>query len=187
MCGTQQQCASDAQNAVPGKHHIPQWDPVYQWCGCHWEHCPQSNLNFQTGAQKRQCANRHAKCPVTRPTPCRTGAIQKIQQHIQSKQCERIHCDPKERPVVKGHIQAVSNISARHIKMQPQPENTCQDTSSQHSVLPLLLRYSGSSSVNRPNLPARNSSSKIFAIRSVSTSPPEIRKPRFRPAASSSR
>ena len=160
---------------------------MYQRCGCHQEHCPQSNLNFQTGAQKRQYANHHAKCPVPHPALCRAGAIQKIQQHIQSKQRECIHCDPKERPAVKGHIQAISNISTRHIKMQSQPENTGQDTSSQHSVLPLLFRHSGSSSVKRPSLPARNSSSKIFAMRSVSTSPPEIRKPRFRPADSSRR
>ena len=46
---------------------------------------------------------------------------------------------------------------------------------------------SGSSSVKLPSLPPRNSSSKILAIRSVSTSPPEIKKPRFFPAASSRR
>ena len=39
----------------------------------------------------------------------------------------------------------------------------------------------------RPSLVPRNSSSKILAMRSVSTSPPEIRKPRFLPAASSRR
>ena len=53
------------------------------------------------------------------------------------------------------------------------------------AVFPLF--YSGSSNVKRPSLPERNSSSRIFAMRSVSTSPPEIRKPRFFPAASSRR
>ena len=49
------------------------------------------------------------------------------------------------------------------------------------------LMAAGSSNVKRPSLPERNSSSRIFAMRSVSTSPPEIRKPRFFPAASSRR
>ena len=42
----------------------------------------------------------------------------------------------------------------------------------------------GSSKVNFPNFPPRNSSSRTLAIRSVSNSPPEMRMPRF-PAASS--
>ena len=41
------------------------------------------------------------------------------------------------------------------------------------------------SSVKRPSLPPRNSSSRMRAIRSVSTCAPRIRKPRFRPAFSS--
>ena len=44
----------------------------------------------------------------------------------------------------------------------------------------------GSSRVNFPNFPPRNSSSRTLAIRSVSNSPPEMRMPRF-PAASSRR
>ena len=44
----------------------------------------------------------------------------------------------------------------------------------------------GSSSVKRPSLPPRNSSSRIRLMRSVSTSPPEIKNPRLRPAFSSS-
>ena len=44
----------------------------------------------------------------------------------------------------------------------------------------------GSSKVNFPNFPPRNSSSRTLAIRSVSNSPPEMRMPRF-PAASSRR
>ena len=44
----------------------------------------------------------------------------------------------------------------------------------------------GSSSVKRPSLPPRNSSSRMRLIRSVSTSPPEIKNPRLRPAFSSS-
>ena len=42
------------------------------------------------------------------------------------------------------------------------------------------------SSVKRPSLPPRNSSSKIRLMRSVSTSPPEMRKPRLRAAFCSS-
>ena len=45
---------------------------------------------------------------------------------------------------------------------------------------------SGNSSVKRPSLPARYSSSKMRAMRSVFTSPPDMRKPRLRPAFSSS-
>ena len=41
------------------------------------------------------------------------------------------------------------------------------------------------SSVKRPNLPPRNSSSKTRLIRSVSTSAPRMRKPRLRPARTS--
>ena len=44
----------------------------------------------------------------------------------------------------------------------------------------------GSSKVNLPSFPLRYSSSSTFAIRSVLTSPPEIRNPRFLPASSSS-
>ena len=44
----------------------------------------------------------------------------------------------------------------------------------------------GSSSVKRPSLPPRNSSSRMRLMRSVSTSPPEIKNPRLRPAFSSS-
>ena len=44
----------------------------------------------------------------------------------------------------------------------------------------------GTSSVKRPSFPLRNSSSRILAMRSVSTSPPDIRNPRLRPASSSS-
>ena len=60
-------------------------------------------------------------------------------------------------------------------------------------VKPLVLNFphgdfahrspSGSSSVNRPSFPLRNSSSRTRAIRSVLISPRLSRKPRFRPAS----
>ena len=50
----------------------------------------------------------------------------------------------------------------------------------------LHSKSSGISSVNFPSLPLRNSSISTFAIRSVWTSPPRSKKPRFRPAISSS-
>ena len=50
-----------------------------------------------------------------------------------------------------------------------------------------LLYPSGASSrVRRPSLPLWYSFSSVFAIRSVSVSPPETRKPRLRAASSSS-
>ena len=48
------------------------------------------------------------------------------------------------------------------------------------------LTSSGSSKVSRPSLPDRYSSSSTLAIRSVLTTPPDMRNPRFFPAISSS-
>ena len=72
-----------------------------------------------------------------------------------------------------------------HVEKEPAPQGGTLSRRRGGETPPVKNQSSpGSSRVNFPNFPPRNSSSRTLAIRSVSNSPPEMRMPRF-PAASS--
>ena len=85
---------------------------------------------------------------------------------------------------LKGALHIVSHFLFRHA---PSPHIQAPRLLPGAFCGPFPQERPGISSVKRPSLPALYSSNRILAIRSVSTSPPEIRKPRFFPTASSRR
>jgi len=85
---------------------------------------------------------------------------------------------------LKGALHIVSHFLFRHA---PSPHIQAPRLLPGAFCGPFPQERPGISSVKRPSLSALYSSNRILAIRSVSTSPPEIRKPRFFPTASSRR